>query len=191
MKNLSLAILMLLLFTNMQCGKTPPPEPPTIQPNGLPLETQEGKNTFGCFWNDTLWLPEDGLSGPGIYATYNLDSGFLDMSFSNRIKYKLLNITLKLSKEGAFDFTNDYPNSVRASFVTDKIISYRNNSNVNDIKINITKFVKPQILDNKKIKGIISGNFSLKLYKLNTDGSGVDTTNSMIINKAVFDLQLN
>lgn len=56
MKNLLLATLLLLLFSNMQCDKsTTPPEPePELT---LPLITTQGLNTIGCKIDGKVWVP--------------------------------------------------------------------------------------------------------------------------------------
>jgi hypothetical protein len=59
------------------------------------------------------------------------------------------------------------------------------------IKINITKFIKPDRSSTPYTKGIVSGTFTAKFYKQNSSGSGVDMTDSIVIKKAVFDLQVN
>jgi hypothetical protein len=89
MKNLLLTSLMLLLLTNMQCYKASQPYVTPTQVNGLPLETQEGKNTFGCFWNDTLWLPKGMLTSLSMYCTYNPDSNLLTDFLLTQIKINL------------------------------------------------------------------------------------------------------
>ena len=190
MKNLLLTSLVVLLFTNIQCSKTPPPEPPTTQPDGLPLATQEGKNTFGCFWNDTLWLPKGGNFKPAIYCNFDIDSNWLIGFIYNDEKGETYSFAYRNLKIGENEFEDIYPNKVEIykskPTSSDYICKYPNT-----LKMNITKFVKPNKGTMPPTKGIVSGTFTAKFYKLNSSGSGVDTTNSITIKKAVFDLQLN
>lgn len=45
-----------LMLSAMKCRKDPiPPKPPVSEQ--LPAITQEGKNTFGCLLNDSVWIP--------------------------------------------------------------------------------------------------------------------------------------
>jgi hypothetical protein len=168
----------------MQCSKTPPPEPPTTQPNGLPLATQEGKNTFGCFWNDTLWLPEDGLSGPAIYFTYSPDSNWIVGAFSNDSKKESISIALKDVKLGYNEYEYKYPNSF--DIYKRPLLNYKI-SGISKFKINVKRFDKP---DKGKTKGVLSGTFNGVFYK-RINSNGIDTFNFINIKKAVFDLQLN
>ena len=185
MNNLLLASLLLLLFTNMQCSKTPPPEPPTTQPNGLPLETQEGKNTFGCFWNDTLWLPKGMLTSLSIYCTYNPDSNWLTGFFANTDKNQSISFSFSHVNDGFMEFEDVYPNKVRLN----NNFEYRCVS-PSKFKINISKLLKPQFSNNKTVPGIFSGTFSATYYKTKKGGIGVDLADSITISKAVFDLKV-
>ena len=101
-----------LLFANMQCNtETPPPVTPT-QPDGLPLETQEGKNTFGCYWNDTLWLPESGIGIPGQRCTYYVDSNWLNITVYKDTRRESFSFFLTLNGNGYYEFDDIYPNKV-------------------------------------------------------------------------------
>ena len=71
MKNLLLATLLLLLFTNMQCGKTPPPD------------TNEQITAITCDSANTVLIPADMKSRfyfkEGTYWIYkNIDNGEID-----------------------------------------------------------------------------------------------------------------
>jgi hypothetical protein len=170
----------------MQCGKsTTPPEPPTTQPNGLPLATQEGKNTFGCFWNDTLWLPKGMLTSLSMYCTYNPDSNWLTGFFANTDKNQSISFSFSHVNDGFMEFEDVYPNKVRLN----NNFEYRFVS-PSKFKINISKLLKPQFSNNKTVPGIFSGTFSATYYKTKKGGIGVDLADSITISKAVFDLKV-
>jgi hypothetical protein len=180
-----LFLLSFLLFTNMQCYKGSEPYITPTQPNGLPLETQEGKNTFGCFWNDTLWLPVGKLTIPSMYCTYNPDSNWLTGFFGNTNKNQSISFSFVNINVGYNEFEDVYPNSVRLNnnfeykCITPSII-----------KINVTKFIKPRFENNKTITGIFSGKFSATYYKIKQGGKEIDFNDSITISKAVFDLKV-
>lgn len=180
------ALFGFMLFASMQCNKTPP-EPPTTQPDGLPIATQEGKNTFGCFWNDTLWLPVGGISGPAIRCTYDIDSNWLIIVVRNENLSETFSFFLKINSKGYYELTDIYPNKVE---IYKGLYSYIVEE-PNRLKINITNFIKPNRTTTPNTKGVASGTFTAKFYKQNSSGSGVDLSDSIIIKKAVFDLQVN
>ncbi len=64
--------ILLLIFSviNLQssCKEPITPEPQPVLPDSLPPITTEGKNTFGCLVNDTLWLPSKRFDTP--FADY-------------------------------------------------------------------------------------------------------------------------
>jgi hypothetical protein len=183
MKNLLLTLLVLLLFTNMQCSKTPPPEPPTTQPDGLPLETQEGKNTFGCFWNDTLWLPVfQPLAGPELDAVYDKTFKYARVIASQR------NIHSTISIGFSNDIIGEYNLDSTCNIVSKS--NYEYNGFNKSVKLKLTKFIKPNLSNN----GIVSGNVSGVFYRIYRFGTGVkdsfDLNDSIIITKGVFDVKL-
>ena len=183
MKNLLLTSLVLLLFTNIQCSKTPPPEPPTTQPNGLPLETQEGKNTFGCFWNDTLWLPVwEPSPGPELYAAYYNDFGYSAIVASQ--KNIFTTITLVFYKELTGEYKLDSTCSIRSKS------NYTYKGYNKSINLKITKFIKPTLNNS----GIASGSFSGIFYRTFRFGTGIqDSLNfndSIKITNGIFDVKL-
>ncbi len=67
MKNLILATLIISIFCFSDCKKN------TIDSNGLPKATQEGKNTLGFLLNGQPWTPK-GIRGTGNLSI-DLDPG--------------------------------------------------------------------------------------------------------------------
>lgn len=183
MKNLLLATLLLLLLTNMQCYKASQPYVTPTQVNGLPLETQEGKNTFGCFWNDTLWLPvwEPSL-GPELYAAYYNDFGYSAIVASQ--KNIFTTITLVFYKELTGEYKLDSTCSIRSKS------NYTYKGYNKSINLKITKFTKPTLNNS----GIASGSFSGIFYRTFRFGTGIqDSLNfndSIKITNGIFDVKL-
>jgi hypothetical protein len=70
MKNLLLATLLILLFSNMQCDKsTTPPEPePELT---LPPITTQGLNTVGCKIDGKVWVPYSKTPVPRMNIVVN------------------------------------------------------------------------------------------------------------------------
>ena len=174
-----------VLFTNMNCNKGL--QPPQTQADGLPLETQEGKNTFGCFWNDTLWLPKGFLTVPPTYSTFLSDSNWVHISFCNVDRDETFTFYIPIKQVGYYELDESNSNEIR---IIRNGYDYKC-SYPKGLKINITKFLKPKIDRTSYIKGIISGTFSSKFYKIKQGGKDIDTTDSIVIRKAVFDLEVN
>ncbi len=95
-----LAVVALLLLTT--CKKD----------DGLPPETQEGANTFGCKVNGKAWIPN---GGPGFMGDKPIEGGFYDVynknSYGKRLGVLILahmkngeyiNLYLKYSKVGKY-----------------------------------------------------------------------------------------
>ena len=109
MKNQTFLCLLFafMLLAGLKCPKDSNNPLPSTQPNGLPLETQEGKNTFGCFWNDTLWLPIGGIGGPAITCTYdnhNNDTSWLTIVTYNKNKEEWFSFIFLLNDTGSYSF---------------------------------------------------------------------------------------
>jgi hypothetical protein len=176
-----------VLFINMNCNKGI--QPPQTQADGLPLETQEGKNTFGCYWNDTLWFPVAGII-PAINCTYNPDSNWTNIVFRNEIRKETITMNLLLFDNRMQEFDDKYPNSVEIDKSLYNYESYKC-AEPKGLKMIITKFIKPDRSKVPYVKGILSGTFTAKFYKIKQGGKDIDTTDSIIIRKAVFDLEVN
>lgn len=60
MKTLNVSLFLFCFFLLISCGKKGP------KPTTLPEMTNEGKNTFGCYVDNTLWLPSNAIE---FYST--------------------------------------------------------------------------------------------------------------------------
>lgn len=178
-----------LLLTSMQCKKTTNIANTPTQPDGLPPETQEGKNTFGCFWNDTLWLPSPYVGIPAVDCTYNSDSNWTFIAITNKKRKEAISFNLNSAKQGYNIYYNKYPNSIEISKSSPTFASYSCDK-INGLAINITKFIKPNKISSPNTTGILSGTFSGKFFKILAGGQEVDTNDVIIIKKAVFDLKV-
>lgn len=174
----------------MQCKKTNTIADTPTQPDGLPPETQEGKNTFGCFWNDTLWLPSPYPGIAAIHCTFNSDSNWTSLAITNKKREEAISFNLKSVTQGYNLYYNKYPNSIEISKSSPTFAQYSCDP-INGLVINITKFVKPNKISIPNTKGILSGTFSGKFFRIPPRGQEVDTNDFIIIKKAVFDLQVN
>jgi hypothetical protein len=66
-KLVDMIIVAVFAGTFISCHDDPPAPPP--EPT-LPPITQTGENTFGCYVNGELWLPEGGWQSPALNADY-------------------------------------------------------------------------------------------------------------------------
>jgi hypothetical protein len=125
----------------------------------LPPETQEGKNTFGCYVDDQLWLP---------YAEHTLDrsiepeydSGW----FSVRVEREVGNIplmNLQLSDTLGFQmktYTQDNGFSAGVYRTDDGVYNYYSSAPGDEASITLTKVEAPAHDGSRQV--IISGRFS-------------------------------
>jgi hypothetical protein len=146
----------------------------------LPAETQEGKNTFGCYLDNNLWLPENDktcvLCQENLSATYNPSTGVVKiLTFKYKFDGTYENLWLyaqNVNAAGDFNLAIDVD-----SQMTSYLRSYSNNSEdkyllANQGNIHITK------LDT--INKIISGTFSFNAKNGNS---------TVAITKGVFDVK--
>ena len=170
-----------LLFTDMNCNKGI--QLPQTQADVLPLETQEGKNTFGCYWNDTLWLPIDyPMTGPKLDAVFYKDLGYVLITASQNKINTYFSLVFFNTNAGIYSLdTNCY--------IVSKSNNYYKGLN-GSIKLQLTKFIKP--INNQT--GIVSAKFSGVFYRIFRFGTGIkdsfDLKDSIKITKGVFDVQL-
>ena len=76
-KTLQLCFTIVLGFvlTSTSCEKEKPEPYPPSEPQ-LPAITTSGKNTFGCYINDDLFIPKGGIYYRGIeYPGYHTNNG--------------------------------------------------------------------------------------------------------------------
>ncbi len=160
-----LACLLLLMLVTA-CRRDPPePEP------DLPPETQEGKDTFGCYLNGVPWKPSQKEWGnntlyvqfDGTYFTlyaYHNDNGrnerisFFSASIQNMGQYPIGKLALNGGSICNFwDIAKNKP-----------IVNSADNDVISDGLLTITKFDMNQ--------KIISGKFWFKLQK--NDGTTIE-----------------
>jgi len=94
----------------MACNKETSVILPTSQSDGLPLETQEAKNTFGCFINDTLWLP---YSSNLVAAS--LSDSILSTSTCIAERSEYIEFSLNINKIGYYEIGGTGINKIRIS----------------------------------------------------------------------------
>jgi hypothetical protein len=113
------AILLLLVFLPQCKDKLPEPLPFV---ETMPPETQEGKNTFGCYVNGELWVPRMAISNPSPYhstkprASYNFErnGGTFTVNARRRIEDAgiwqsiVINIPQNFTGEGEYLLNNKY-----------------------------------------------------------------------------------
>ncbi len=176
-------IFNLIVVTFIACKKEATTVLPISQPDGLPFETQEGKNTFGCFLNDTLWLP---YNSNYVAARIQYDS-ILSIGSYNVERSEDIEFVLKIHKTGYYEMGENGYFKIRISRSVDGFYNEYKIAEPNGLKINITKLIKPSIT----VKGIVSGNFTAKFYKIKSNTiNEIDLADSIIIRKAVFDIEL-
>jgi hypothetical protein len=178
-----------LILTSMQCKKTTSIVDTPSQPDGLPPETQEGKNTIGCFWNDTLWLPSVYVGIPAVDCSYHNDSNWTFIAIDYSLRKETFSFNLASISLGNKVYFDKYPNTLRISKNSPTFAQYSCGT-INGLIINITKFIKPNKISTPNTKGVLSGNFSGKFYRLLPGGIDIYTNDVIIIKKAVFDLQV-
>ncbi|MFZ4796871.1 MAG: hypothetical protein ACOYMA_05215 [Bacteroidia bacterium] len=184
MKSNTLKIIFyLIVVTFIACNKEAKTVLPISQPDGLPFETQEGKNTFGCFLNDTLWLP---YNSNYVTARFQYDS-ILSIGAYNVERSEDIEFIIKISKTGYYEMGENGFYKIRISRSLDGFYSEYKILEPKGLNINITKLIKPIA----QVKGIISGNFTAKFYKIKSNTiNEIDLTDSIVIKKAVFDIEL-
>jgi hypothetical protein len=149
-------IFLLIGVIFIACNKETSAILPTSQFDELPLETQEAKNTFGCFINDTLWLTYSSNLVAAILYNSVLSTSTCIAERSTYIEF-----TFKINKIGYYEIGGNGINKIRISrdfWVFFKVCKI---SEPNGLNINITKLIKPS----SATKGIVSRILLLSFLK--------------------------
>ncbi len=165
MKNLILATIIISIFCFSDCKKN------TIDSNGLPKATQEGKNTLGFLLNGQPWTPKGfaGVENLSLYYDANFQGGVFNLS-----AYRILSSAPTKSQiltlfgdsiQGSSRINLPNRNKFGFSF-KDDITGCRYDTFDSTTKI-IDGYIDIQKLD--KVNKIFSGQFEIKFSNSNCE----------------------
>lgn len=160
MKNTWRVLLLFFSIINLQssCKQPIVPEPQPVLPDSLPPITTEGKNTFGCMVNDTLWIYSNNRGN--LFADYY--NGELVITSKKNINNVIgINIHKIFFGKNLFHLKKENDSTGKATY------SYLNKIYLTDNTY--TGQVKLLLLDS--INKIVSGTFYFTAYDKNTGDS--------------------
>ena len=159
MKNIILLLLVAFVFCFARCKKD------TVDSNGLPAATQDGKNTFGFMLNGQPWTPQgnNGTANLSLYYDATLAGGGFNLAayriISTGVRQRLTMFGDSIQYAQRIALPN--PNKFGAIFRND--ISGCDYDNADTIVKITGGYFDLKKLD--KINNIFSGEFEIKFKK--------------------------